>query len=111
MKPINLNIDDNDIKAILAAIEAMISSEPDDTFEDEEDFDAFISIYTSTSIKLASHKPLSNQETFAAALAVDSAYKALRGELPMDSESIDLLKEYIFIFNKLQPMLSPILDM
>lgn len=82
-----------------------------DDYDDPEEAIAIIDICSSAGTKLAEHKQLTNRETFAVALFVDSAYKMLRDELPADPKSLALLKDYMFTYNKLQPILSPILDM
>ena len=59
--------------------------------------------------KLIMKEKLSQRENAFIALAVDSAYKALRNELNLEGEYLLRLQPYLFVYNKLQPVFSPFL--
>lgn len=60
-------------------------------------------------MKLNKHEQLNQQELYLIAVSVDSAYKALRGEISVEEEAVSDLRPYLFTINKLQSSLSAIL--
>lgn len=107
MSHFNLKLSEDDINAILPALE--ILSVPEDSMSREE-ADFFTSMCRTTIFKLSHHKSLEKIDLYAIALAVDSAYKALTDNLPMDPDSKSKLNQHFFTYSKLQPQFSPILD-
>lgn len=97
MKPKQYSLSDSDVNAITTALSILPSYE----LISDEDFQSIYSLCTSAGIKLIEHNPLSEDETKIVLLAVDFADKALRGEVYIDNEQLDELKEYLFTYNKL----------
>ena len=59
---------------------------------------------------LINHTPLPAGDAYVIALAIDSAYKALRNEITLSDEYKEALRDYVFTNNKLEPIFSPLLD-
>lgn len=97
MKPKQYSLSDSDVNAITTALSILPSYE----LISDEDFQSIYSLCTSAGIKLIEHNPLSEDETKIVLLAVDFADKALRGEVYIDNEQLDELREYLFTYNKL----------
>lgn len=107
MKHSTYSLSADDISAITAALSILPAFE----FIEADNMQSTYTLCASAGSKLFSHEKLTVQETYLIALAVDSAYKALRNELPLDDESKAEIKDFIFIYNKLEPIFSPMLDM
>lgn len=107
MKNFNFNLSDEDVRAITCALEVMPSYGCYDT---EEEANAVYMLSASSGKKLIMHQQLSNRETFYVALAVDNAFKALRGEITVADDAVASLRPYLFTINKLHPVFAPLLD-
>lgn len=105
MKTVNFSFGNNDISAISHALSVLPAYDFFDSFPPD-----LVSMPASIIMKLNKHEQFSNQELYLIALSVDSAYKALRGEISVEEEAISELRPYLFTINKLQPSLSAILD-
>lgn len=97
MKPKQYSLSDSNVNAITTALSILPSYE----LISDEDFQSIYSLCTSAGIKLIEHNPLSEEETKIVLLAVDFADKALRGEVYIDNDQLDELREYLFTYNKL----------
>lgn len=97
MKPKQYSLSDSNVNAITTALSILPSYE----LISDEDFQSIYSLCTSAGIKLIEHNPLSEEETKIVLLAVDFADKALRGEVYIDNDQLDALREYLFTYNKL----------
>ena len=97
MKPKQYSLSNIDVTAITTALSILPSYE----LISDEDFQNIYSLCTSAGIKLIEHKPLSEEETDIVLLAVDFADKAVRGEVYIDNDQLDELREYLFTYNKL----------
>ena len=107
MKTVKYSLSQGDVEAISAALSIL----PAYDFAIGQNAEVLFSLCASAGSKLISHKPLTNQEMGIVALAIDSAYKALRDEISIDEESKSEIREYLFTYNKLLPVFSPLLDM
>lgn len=107
MKKFNFNLSDDDIRAIVAALEIMPSYE---FYETDTELNAACALSASSGEKLLLHKQLDNREGAYVALAIDNAFKALRGEISVDDDSVASLRPYFFTINKLHPVFAPLLD-
>ncbi len=105
MKNINFSFGNDDVTAISCALSVLPSYDFFDSCPS-----SVIYMPTAVITKLHKHVPLTQRELYIVAVAVDSAYKALRGELSIEEEALSELQPYLFIINKLQPSLSLILD-
>lgn len=107
MKNTNIQISDSDIKAIIATLEALphygffisVASDTPDLIDKLE----------ATGVKLITHAKLDPKNMYLIAIAIDSAYKAIRNEMDITKEGLELIKPYVFTINKFQPLLSPLL--
>lgn len=107
MKNLKFNLSDNDIEAITCALKVM----PSYGFElTEAEANSVYVRCDWIAKKLMIHEPLTSSDTAFIAFAVDNAFKALRGEIIIDDESVISLRPYFFTINKLQPVFSPYLD-
>ncbi len=106
MKKTAYELSNSDVDAILAALSAM----PSYSFSKEQ-ISLMLPLCLSVGEKLSYHRDLSPQDMSLVALAVDSAYKALRNEMTLDETDKEPLKPFFFVYNKLLPVLSPYLDM
>lgn len=97
MKPKQYSLSDSNVNAITTALSILPSYE----LISDEDFQSIYSLCTSAGIKLIEHNPLSEEEAKIVLLAVDFADKALRGEVYIDNDQLDALREYLFTYNKL----------
>lgn len=107
MKNINFNLSESDVKALCYALEIMPSY---GFIEDDAEADLSFALAASSGQKLLLHQQLSNREACFVALAVDCAFKALRGEMSISEEELSGLRPYMFTINKLQPIFSPLLN-
>lgn len=105
MKKLQYSFSENDIKAITAALEIL----PDYDFASEMSI-AVSTLCASAGSKLILHNQLTNRESYVVSLAIDSAYKALRNELSIDPEDLTVIRDYVFVYNKLQPIFSSLID-
>jgi len=105
MKNINLSFSNEDVKAISCALSALPSYDFFDSFPPN-----LVSMPVNVIMKLNKHENLNQREFYLVAIAVDSAYKALRGEISIEDEALSELRQYLFTINKLQPPLSVLLD-
>ena len=106
MNNLKYSFSENDVKAITAALEIL----PSYDFVSENKIDMFSILCASAGSKLIFHNQLTNREMYVVALAIDSAYKALRNELSICPEESNVIRDYMFVYNKLQPIFSPLLD-
>ena len=90
----------NDVDAITTALTVL----PAYDFFVSDIAEAALAVTASAGRKLIMQEKLTKQEGAIIALAVDSAYKALRNELALDSEELARLRPYLFTYNKLQPI-------
>lgn len=108
MKTLKYSFSHGDVEAILAALSVM----PAYGFEDDSiDPDSFFQLCQTAGIKLASHEKPTTQEAYLIAFAIDCACQALRGELLLDEDALGDIKQYLFTYQKLHPVFSPLLDM
>lgn len=105
MKNIKFSLDDNDIKAISCALSVLPSYDFFDSFPPQ-----LISMPTNIILKLHQKQHLDNQSLYLIAIAVDSAYKALRDEITVEQDAVSELRPFLFSINKLFPVFSPLLD-
>ncbi len=105
MKHINFSFDNADVKAISQALSCLPAYDAYDSFPPN-----LVAMPASVIMKLNCRERLSHQELYLIAIAVDSAHKALRGELIIEDEALRTLRQYFFTINKLQPSLSVLLD-
>lgn len=96
----------NDVDAITTALTVLPAYE----FFASDIADAALVVAASAGQKLIKKETLTKREGTFIALAVDSAYKALRDELTLGSEELARLRPYLFTYNKLQPIFSPFLN-
>lgn len=109
MYHLNYSFSNSDIKAIKAALSVITAYD----FLDDDEADMLSALAVSIDLKLTSSKGLeqmSNRESYAIAFAIDSAYRALKNEYKLDGESMARLRDYIFTYNKLEPLFSPLLE-
>lgn len=99
------NYTQSDVDAISAALAVL----PAYDFFATDIAEVALAVTASAGQKLIMQRNLTKQEGAIIALAVDSATKALRGELRLDSEYLARLQPYLFVYNKLQPVFSPFL--
>lgn len=107
MKKIHFNLSSDDVKALCCTLEVMPAY---DFLENDIEADLSLTLASSSGRKLILHEQLTNRETCFVALAVDCAFKALRGELSLDEEGLSVLRPYMFTINKLHPVFSPLLN-
>ena len=105
MKSVNFSFRNDDISAISRALSVLPLYDFFDSFPPN-----LVFMPTSIIMKLNKHEQLNQQELYLIAISVDSAYKALRGEISVEEEAVSELRPYLFTINKLQPSLSVILD-
>lgn len=99
MKTINLSFGNDDISAISHALSVLPSYDFFDSFPPD-----LVSMPAGVIMKL------NKQELYLIAISIDSAYKALCGEISIEEEAVSELRPYFFTINKLQPSLSLLLD-
>jgi len=97
MKSKQYSLSNSDVDAITTALSVLPSCE----LVNDENSQSIYSLCASAGIKLIEHAPLSEEETNIVLLAVDFADKALRGEVYIDNNQLDELREYLFTYNKL----------
>lgn len=95
----------NDVEAITTALTVL----PGYDFFSSDIAESALAVAASAGQKLIMKEKLSQRENAFIALAVDSAYKALRNELNLEGEYLLRLQPYLFVYNKLQPVFSPFL--
>lgn len=95
----------NDVEAITTALAVL----PGYDFFSSDIAESALAVAASAGQKLIMKEKLSQRENAFIALAVDSAYKALRNELNLEGEYLLRLQPYLFVYNKLQPVFSPFL--
>ena len=93
-----------DIKAVTVALSALPA------YDFASDLLPAFVIAESAGVKLLQHKQLNNREAGLVAFASDCACKALCNELTIEEEVKKELVPYLFTFNKLRPVFSPLLD-
>lgn len=101
----NYSFTKNDVDAITAALTII----PAYDFFASDIAEAALAVTASAGRKLIMQEKLTKREGALIALAVDSAYKALRNELSLGNEELALLRPYLFTYNKLQPIFSSLL--
>ena len=97
MYHLNYSFSASDIKAVTAALSVLT------------EYDLLSSLAMSLIAKLnfsGRLDQMSNRESYVIALAIDSAYRALKNEYELDEESKAELRDYIFTYNKLEPLFS-----
>ena len=104
MKNIKVSFDSDDIKAVSCALSVLPSY----------DFFDFLSpdlIMLTQNIILKLQKQQLDQKALRLiAIAIDSAYKALRGEITVEPDIISELRPYLFTINKLSAVFAPVFD-
>ncbi len=104
LKTVNFSFGNDDISAISHALSALPAYDFFDSFPQN-----LASMPASVIMKLNKHEHLSQQELYLIAISVDSAYKALRGEISVEDEAVSELRPYFFTINKLQSSLCVLL--
>lgn len=105
MKNTNFKISDDDLEAISCTLSVL----PSYDFLDGVSYE-LASLSTRIIYKLHSHIFPSQNELHLIAVAIDSAQKALRGELVLDEEALNSLRPHSFTINKLSSSFSALLD-
>lgn len=95
-------LSESDVKTILLCLELL----PCYNFMASDIADASFMLSASAGQKLIMNEQLSSREAGIVALAVDSAYKALRGEIAVSASTVEKLRPYFFSINKLRPVFS-----
>jgi hypothetical protein len=106
---LNYSFSASDIKAVTAALSVLTEYD----FVTDAEIDMLSSLAMSLIAKLnfsGRLDQMSNRESYVIALAIDSAYRALKNEYELDEESKAELRDYIFTYNKLEPLFSPLLE-
>ena len=95
MYRLNYSFNNSDIKAITAALSVLTAYD----FVTDGEIDMLSSLSASVGSKLffKQFEQISNRELYVIALAIDSAYKALRNEISIDEESNAELRDYILL--------------
>lgn len=109
MYHLNYSFSASDIKAVTAALSVLTEYD----FVTDAEIDMLSSLAMSLIAKLnfsGRLDQMSNRESYVIALAIDSAYRALKNEYELDEESKAELRDYIFTYNKLEPLFSPLLE-
>ena len=107
MKKFNFKLSGEDINAIVCALEVMPSY---GCYDVEDEANSIYALSASSGKKLIMREQLSTRETFYVALAIDNAFKAIRGEITLADDALDSLRPYLFTINKLHQVFSPLLD-
>ena len=107
MKKITYSLSDSDVNALLCTLEVMPSYV---FYETASEKNAAYMLSVSSGQKLIMRQQLSNRELAFVALAIDNAFKALRGEITVTDDVVASLRSYFFTINKLHPIFSPLLD-
>lgn len=105
MKNIKVSFDSDDIKAVSCALSVLPAYDFFDFLPPK-----LIAITQTTIFKLHQRKNLDQQALHLIAIAVDSANKALRGEITVDPDAISELRPYLFTINKLASVFAPVFD-
>lgn len=106
MYHLNYSFSASDIKAVTAALSVLTEYD----FVTDAEIDMLSSLAMSLIAKLnfsGRLDQMSNRESYVIALAIDSAYRALKNEYELDEESKAELRDYIFTYNKLEPLFFP----
>ena len=98
----HFSLSESDVKTVLLSLELL----PDYGFIAPDTADASFMLSASAGQKLIMNERLNNREAGIVSLAVDSAYKALRGEITVNPSTVEKLRPYFFSINKLRPVFS-----
>ncbi len=105
MKNLNVSLSDDEIKAISCALSVLPCYDFFDGLPPQ-----LTLLPAEIIMKLNTHKHPNAKETYLVALAIDSAAKALQGEISIKDDAILELRQHSLSIEKLAPLLSPLLD-
>ncbi len=104
MKIANYQLSKSDVRAISSALSVLPSYDFFATMPEQITCLPLVVVE-----KLVKNCQLKEQDIYIIAIAVDSAYKALRNEISFDSSILSELQTHMFTINKLFPVFARIL--